>query len=224
MVGSLLGKNGSAVTQRGKSLGGIVGAACVAGVLVVGGCSSPSDHPSVPPTPPTPPSLTSGPSQSTKPRDPASTPVPPPTPGNVKSTLKPRKVERRKPVSFTKSGTAADGVIISLKAVKAIQAKGVGPGEVSGPALRVDVRVRNKTPDSLDLGGAVVALTDQDGRPGAPMGGPPASRLPGTIGGNKEASGVYVFDVARGRRSPVTIEVNVAGSMPTVVFRGKADG
>ena len=148
----------------------------------------------------------------------------PPTRGEIKSTLKPRKVDRRKPVALNKSGPAADGVMVSLKSVRAITAKGVGPGEVSGPALRVDVLIRNETASPLDLGAAVVSLTDEDGHPGASMGGPPASPLPGGLQAQDEARGVYVFTVKKGSRNPVTIDVSMGGSVPVVVFRGKADG
>jgi hypothetical protein len=203
------------MTQRGsiQAVVGVVGVVCL---LAGGGCSRTEQSPSPAPVP--------APSGATVAPTPATTPVPPPTPGDIKSTLKPRKVDRRKPVALNKSGPAADGVMVSLKSVRAITAKGVGPGEVSGPALRVDVLIRNETASPLDLGAAVVSLTDEDGRPGASMGGPPASPLPGGLKAQDVARGVYVFTVKKGSRNPVTIDVSMGGSVPVVVFRGKADG
>lgn len=208
------------MTQRDSGVRKLLGAGCVVAVILVGGCTSASDGPSPAPTP----AVSKAVTPAGETREPATTPVPPPTPGSVGSTLAPRHVPRRKPVTLTQSGTAADGVLVSLPSVKAITAKGVGPGEVSGPALRVDVRLRNTTQAGVDLGGAVVALTDEGDRPGAAMNGAPATRLPAQLAAGGEVSAVYVFAVAPNRRNPVTIEVFVAGSMPTVVFRGRAGG
>lgn len=133
-----------------------------------------------------------------------------------------RKIEKRKAVSLKEKSTAGDGVTVSLDGLKSIQSKARGPGEVAGPAIRVTVRVRNGTPDRLDLSGAEVNLTDADGNPGSSMTGPPADPLPADLNAGSSATAVYVFDVSRQQRNPVTIEVDVAASMPTVVFKGKA--
>lgn len=203
------------MTQRGRSLKRMMGALSIVGLLTASACSTSEESPTPSPTP-----VASAPTER---QAPASTPVPPPAPGDISSTLEPTKVERRKPVALTKPGTAADGVIISLRAVRGINAKAVGPGEVAGPALRVDVLIRNTTSSPLDLGAAAVSLTDEDGGPGAPMTGPPATGLATELAANSEASAVYVFAVSKRLRDPVTIEVSVSGSVPTAVFRGKAD-
>jgi len=216
VVGSLLGKNRSAVTHRGFRVKAVVAALSVAGVLLTGGCTGADDPPAPAPVP--------APSGATVAPAPASTAVPAPTPGDVESTVKPGKVERRKPVALTKPATAADGVIITVSSVKSISTKAVGPGEVSGPGLQMEVAIRNTTSTPIDLAGTVVSVVNQDGRPGASMGGPPATRLPSQVAAQSQASAVFVFGMARGRRDPVTIDVNVGGTMPTVVFRGKADG
>ena len=202
------------MTHRGTSVARLLGALGVICLLVAGGCTQADSSPSPAPTPSA--------SGATAVPAPASTPVPAPTPGDIRSTVKPQRVERLKPVALNQPGNAADGVRIILTAVQAITAKAVGPGEVTGPALRVNVSIQITTADRLDLGAAVVTLTDAKGGPGASMGGPPASPLPVQLEAGGQATGVYVFAVAKRVRNPVTIDASLGGS-PTVVFQGLAD-
>ena len=199
---------------------GLLAALSTTVVLVAGGCTQSPDDP-VPSAAPTVSSAAPPPARSAAP-DPATTPVPAPTPGDIESTEQPRKVERQKPVALDEPGSATDGVRVELATVEAIEAKASGPGEVAGPALRVDVRVRNTTAQPVDLAGAVVNLTDERGDPGSSMGAEPAVALPTSVAAGADVTGVYVFTVAAARRQPVTVDVELSADLPVVVFRGTA--
>ena len=151
---------------------------------------------------------------------PASTPVPAPTPGKVTATEKSRTIPRHRAVALDHGDAPAEGLTVELTSVKAITAKASGPGEVAGPALQVDVHVRNTGTSAVDLSQAVVNLTDEKGAPGSAMSQPPAAPLPTSVAAGKDATGVYVFTVPRGRRQPVTIEVSLSPSVAVSVFRG----
>lgn len=153
---------------------------------------------------------------------PASTPVPPPVPGKVSSTVPGRKVVKRKSVPLKGRGEAADQVVVTLPSVKSVKATAQGPGEVAGPALAVTVKVDNKTGAAVDLVAAVVTLTASDRTPGSIMSSSPARQLPASVAKGKTATGVYVFTLPKGKRDPVTVEVQTSGASPVIVFKGQA--
>ena len=107
-----------------------------------------------------------------------------------------------------------------LTSIKEIDAKGQGPGEVSGPALSIEVEVANDSKEMVDLDATVVNLTGADGAPGSTMTGKPADPLSGTLKPKKSATGTYVFAIPDRNRNPVTVEVSVAPDEPSVLFKG----
>lgn len=183
-------------------------------VLAVGACSSdPSPTPST--SAPAP-----GPSASVV--TPATTPVPPPTAGTTRSAVPSATVVRRKPVALDARGQAADDVTVQLTKISAIQAKGQGPGEVSGPALAFTIAVRNGTTDRLSLAAVAVNVAASDDTPASQMTAKPAKPFTGSLDAGASGTAVYVFDVAKSKRKPVTVEVAVRPGDPVVVFRGSA--
>lgn len=201
-------------SQRGTR-GLVVGVALAVGLA--GGCSfdgTPApDLPSVTTTA----GATPGASLS-----PAATPGSPPSPGSVASAVKSSTTPRRKPVSLSTAGEAASKVQVELTRLTAITAEASGPGEVAGPALQVEVRLRNGTSRAVRTDRSAITLTAADGSPGAAISGAPASPLPPSVAAGQEAVGTYVFTVPSGRRRPVTVDVSVDPTLTTVVFRGPA--
>ena len=153
---------------------------------------------------------------------PPTTPVTPSQSGNVDQTVPSKTVSSRPPVSLDKSAQPTTDVVVSLPSIKAIEAKGQGPGEVSGPAVAVTVKVTNNKKSALDLSQTVVNLTAANGDPGSMMTGSPAAPLPATLPPGKSATGVYVFAVPKSQRDPVKIEVSIDADTPVAVFRGNA--
>ncbi|WP_375426340.1 hypothetical protein [uncultured Friedmanniella sp.] len=188
--------------------------------LLLAGCSGKADDTTPAPSAGSPESGVANPSST--PVAPATTPVAPPTSGSTKSSVPSKKVTKRKAVSLDGSGEAADGVTVSLTKVKAITAKAVGPGEVSGPGVAITVSIANGTSQPLDVGSVVVNLTAADDSPGAQMTGSPARSFSGSLKAGAKASGVYVYALGKGKRDPVTVEVTVSPADPVVVFRGRA--
>lgn len=121
------------------------------------------------------------------------------------------------PVSFDTA------VVVSLTGVTAITVTAQTPGEVDGPAVKVAVRVENRSDKPIDLSSAVVSLTADRGGFGIPTtaGGPVP--LAGELAAGASGSGSYVFmlDPASGRT--VTVSVNYSAAQPIAVFTGKVD-
>lgn len=144
----------------------------------------------------------------------ASAPTPSQSPTAVGQTTKPA-------VKLTQPAKA-DGFTVRLTGLKAIQSKGRGPGEVSGPALRVDVLLTNGTSKAFDASALVVTLLDSEDDPGEEMLGPPHAPMRKIVQPGDSVSGVWVFNVPTNRRNPVKILVTLPTDAPVLLFSGRA--
>lgn len=168
----------------------------------------------------------------------ATSPVPAPRPGNIHQRVAARTVVTERPVALDAVAHFGTGVTARITSVKAVQVQAVGPGEVSGPGLDIDIEVTNHTAKAIDLGNAVVTITDAEGTPGVLMiFAPEASSavdkdvpavsadsfsrpLTGSLAPHATASGTYVFTIPVGHRKPISVNVSYAGNAPVAVFRG----
>ncbi|RFU22791.1 hypothetical protein D0Z06_02620 [Geodermatophilus marinus] len=129
----------------------------------------------------------------------------------------------RAPVPLDGTAEVEDRVAATVTAVEAVEGTGTGPGNVAGPALRVTVRVENRSTEPVDLDGAVVTLTSGvDQAPAPTLGDPSAAPLTGTVGPGEAADGVYVFTLAEDARDLVTVSVGHEPGAPYMVFSGPA--
>lgn len=115
------------------------------------------------------------------------------------------------------------GVVARLAGLEAVQGVAQGPGEVSGPALRVVVEIVNGTAAPLSLDTAVVELYGgPDEVPGLLLSGSGEGLLSGDLEPGATAAGTYVFRIAPELRDPVRVTVSYSAEAPTVLFEGPA--
>jgi hypothetical protein len=74
---------------------------------------------------------------------PATTPVPPPVRGNIHQTVRAVTVTTKPPVALRAVADFGTGVTAQIMSVKAIEYQAVGPGQVSGPGLRLVIQIDN---------------------------------------------------------------------------------
>lgn len=113
------------------------------------------------------------------------------------------------------------GISVELASVKAASVTAETPGEVSGPAVVVSIRVTNDSTDSVNLDSAVVTLSADKGGYGVGTTAGSPKPLSGNLKPGASADGKYVFmlDPAKGRS--VSISVNYGAGEPVAVFTGK---
>ena len=203
-----------------------VAAAALLCVAVLAGCSSgvAHDHAAAPAT-----------SQRVPLAHPATTPVPPPVAGNIHRAVRAATVATKPPVPLRAVADFGTGVSARIMSIKAIEYHAVGPDQVSGPGLRLVIQVSNGTAKSIGLGNAVVTIADARGTPGVEMNITPATSrdgaghpgpgnfsypMRGLLAPRHKASGVYVFTIPAGHRTPVTVNFSYAGGGPVVLFKG----
>lgn len=124
-------------------------------------------------------------------------------------------------VALDAPAATGDGVTGSLVSVEAVDGTGVGRGNVSGPALRVTVRLTNGTTEALALDGVAVELTHgADAVPASPLDDPSHSPFGGSLEPGATAEGVYVFSVPADDRELVSVSVGYRAGAPFMVFSG----
>jgi hypothetical protein len=127
------------------------------------------------------------------------------------------------PVALDSPAAVGDGVTAEIVSLEAIDATGVGPGNVSGPALRVTVALTNGTAAPVSLGGVDVELASgPDLAPAPSVNDASAAPFRGDVAAGDTATGVYVFSIAAGDRSDVTVSVGYQAGAPILVFTGDA--
>lgn len=168
---------------------------------------------------------------------PARTPVAPPVRGTIHQRVRAVTVTTKRPVPLRAVARFGTGVTARILSIRAIEYQAVGPGQVSGPGLRLVIQVDNGTAKPIGLDNAVVTIADARGTPGVEMNITPAAGgddaghpgpgnfsypLRGVLAPGHKASGTYVFTIPAGHRAPVTVNFSYAGGGPVVLFRGDA--
>jgi hypothetical protein len=126
-------------------------------------------------------------------------------------------------VGLDEPAASDDGVRVEVLSVDAVDGVGSGPGNVSGPALRVTLELTNGTtaPIALDL--VSIGLTHgTDRTPASPLNDPSAAPFAGTLQPGTTGEGVYVFSVPTADRDLVTVSVGYRAGAPYLVFSGAA--
>lgn len=116
---------------------------------------------------------------------------------------------------------APHGAVISLARIEAVHGQAKVGGEISGPAIRVSVAIRNEGGEPMDLEYVVVnAYSGQDRTPAAPIMQPGGDPFTGSLAPGEAAEGVYLFSLDESAREDVTITVDHGAGEPIVVFEG----
>jgi len=215
---------GNAVPWTGtqKLFAGIgVLVAALTTLLVVAMMRGPSDDPrkdSIPDSGET----SSGPTTPSPASDPSSGPTEVPPPGSLE-TVDVGEVSVAPAVALDETGDFGTGVTLRITDIRAVDGVARGPGQVSGPALRLELVAHNDSAKSVSLEGMVVALAyGAADTPAMPLDEPGAQPFGGAVSVQDDAAAVYVFAIPEGYRSRVAVSASYTGSAPTVLFEGDA--
>ncbi|MGS0685682.1 DUF4352 domain-containing protein [Nakamurella sp. GG22] len=149
------------------------------------------------------------------------TPVAPPGGSGVGSVVPEVTLSTEKPIPMASTADFGD-VSAAITTVSAVTATGVGPGQITGPAVAVTVKITNDSAEAVSLDSVFVNLNDSTGAPGQPSTSSPAAPLTGELAPGATAQGVYVFGVPESARKPVTILVSNTMAAKVVSFVGDA--
>jgi hypothetical protein len=124
------------------------------------------------------------------------------------------------PVAIDAVATFSPGVTASITDLSPIEVEAQLPGEKSGPAIRVTLRLDNGGPTPIDLSNVAVVLTPTTGVPVAHVSSTTDEPFTESVEPGASATGTYVFGVAPSDREGAQISMKFAADQPTVVFAG----
>lgn len=160
------------------------------------------------------------------------TPTPVPTPGTPAATPPPPPATAGPPASDAPIAPEAPavaptdpaeqaGVVVELVRVERVQGVAAAPGEISGPAVRLTVRITNGSSKPIDAGLVAVNVYYGAARDPAPSimqpGGEPFA---GSIASGESATGVYLFEGDGVELADTLVGVDAVPGEPTFTFRG----
>lgn len=156
------------------------------------------------------------------PGDAPSAPTTAPSPGSL-VTVPTGTVAIADPIPPDEVGDFGTGVTAEIVTIEAVEGIAQLPGEISGPALRVRVRLVNDSGDVVNLSRVLVDVTyGPDRTPGLALGEPGAEPFIGELADGRTAEGVYVFGVPAEERGQVQVYVSYDVDAPILVFEGPA--
>jgi hypothetical protein len=127
------------------------------------------------------------------------------------------------PIDTDEVGDFGTGVTAEIVRIEAVDGVAELPGEISGPALRITVRLNNGTDAPLVLPRVQVDVNaGADRAPGLALTEPGGAPFTGELAPGESADGVYVYGVPLDRRDQVQVLVLYSVEAPIVVFEGPA--
>ncbi|MEU1971941.1 hypothetical protein ABZ477_09805 [Microbacterium sp. NPDC019599] len=132
------------------------------------------------------------------------------------------KPEEADEVPLDEPATAADDIVVEVTSIKAVTAGREVPGEQSGPALAVSVRITNNSDEPVDTSGANVNLTfgGDERVPGVTVTSEDATVWPGSVPPGDSATAVFVFSKIGVPSGDIRVIVDLLATEPDVVFIG----
>lgn len=164
--------------------------------------------------------VSSGPSERV-PTEPSRTaPVPAPSGGSSTETVAPGRPVETVDAGSRKDVTHPDGVTVRIDDVAVVQVKGVGPGQISGPAAAVKLTISNGSKKRIDPSSAVVTfLRGKNGLVATPSTASPASAFVSSLEPGDSARGTYVFELPNEKLRPADVVVQYQTGREVARFR-----
>ncbi|MGM1029613.1 MAG: hypothetical protein ACQEWM_07015 [Actinomycetota bacterium] len=150
---------------------------------------------------------------------PAAIPPPPATTAGPPASDAPIAPEAE-PVAPTEPAVQA-GVEVELAQVERVEGVASAPGEISGPAVRITLRITNGSSDPVNAG--LVAVNAYYGAARTPANSimqPGGDPFAGTIPPGSSATAVYLFEGDDAELADALIGVDAVPGQPTFTFRG----
>lgn len=158
--------------------------------------------------------LTAEPAPSEQPGDPTA----PTARGDINATVPQGTLTSLPPVPADQPVEIVGDVVGSIVGIERVTVQGRLPGEMTGPGLKITVKIDNGTASPLRVDSSTVTLEDSEMSPAPPISADDAKPLDGTIAAGQSAQGVYLFGFPEPMSGPVTITVNYSPDRPVAVF------
>lgn len=147
--------------------------------------------------------------------------------GGGDGSLDPVRVEPaevKKPVGLDARAQFGTGVTAQISSIEPVEGQARGPGEISGPALRLTITIVNDSGEQIPLPEAAVGVMYGKQRtPAIALSEPGVDPFPIELNSGSTADGRYVFAVPPAARGGIRVTVAYSAEVPTAVFEGAAN-
>jgi hypothetical protein len=140
--------------------------------------------------------------------------------GGIYQTVPPQHRKTLAPLPLRKPAIVGSGVTEHILSINTIHATAHGPGEISGPALRIVIEVANDSNKPINLDTALMTVSDADGTPGVEMTLNGTVPLRGNLAVGESARGTFVFTLPPTHRDPVTVNFSYSSVAAVTLFVG----
>lgn len=134
-------------------------------------------------------------------------------------------IEKAKPpvsVKLTERAEPLTNVFVEVVSVEAVTAGRAIPGEPTGPAVKVEVRLVNDSGKAVDTAGASINLTynGEDQTPAVTLTSNDAKNWPAEVPAGENSNSVFVFSLPDMIKGDIRVIVDLLAMGPDVVFEG----
>lgn len=145
------------------------------------------------------------------------------TPGNIDQSVPSAALTTKPAIGLTGTAQFSGDVSVSILSHRPMAMTAQGIGEIAGPAIAIQLEIKNGSSAPIDLGGVNVTVSDAGGTPSVSMSGNPSVPFTGHLATRTKAQAVYVFALATDHKNPITITVGYSARAPIVAFTGNFD-
>jgi hypothetical protein len=143
------------------------------------------------------------------------------TPGSGQ-TVPDRPAKTRPAVPLRSTAPFGTGLSVRIVGITPVQGHATEPGEVGGPALRIQIVAHNSSARPIPLDGTTVFVSYGSERTPAEELSQGEHRFTGSVPAHGSRSATYVFQVPPSDRGDVRVQVSYAAKAPVVALEGAA--
>lgn len=148
------------------------------------------------------------------------TPIPAPSAGTIDDVIPVPSPVPTEEVPLDETAELEGTTELRVVDVTAVSVEAQTPGEVAGPALAVEVEIKNGSDADLDLSSTMVTLVGAGDVLGQPTTSEPYSPFMGAVLPGDSATATYVFLIPEDSRSRLSITVQYLAEAPVALFIG----
>jgi hypothetical protein len=123
--------------------------------------------------------------------------------------------------TFGATSSTQTGLNVKVGSLTSVNGVAHGVGEISGPAIKFTVTVKNPTSAAISLSSVVLNLySGADKNPTVQLSHSGGTNLPASVAPGATVTGVYVFTVPSDQRNLIQITFDYKAGAPMLVFQG----
>lgn len=132
-------------------------------------------------------------------------------------------IEVLPPIDLDMTGSFGTGLVVEVTSITAIDGVARQPGEIAGPALRVEIRLTNESTAPIGVTAGLIDVTyGQERTPASTLGQPDVIAMPSSLAPGESAAAAGVFVVPLDARDQIQVAVTSSTDAPIIVFEGAA--